>query len=209
MRLLIVEMERMFAESLATFLGGQDEIEVVGTALSLSQAVNIASVIRLDIVTTSYRLPDGDGIELIGQLKSRLPDVKIIMVSAFERKDVVFTAMAAGCSGFVSKGRPLSDVVVAARAVMRDETVLPRTLLGRLVEDLIDTEEWHGTNLTPTEDAILRLFPEGLPDHAIADRLGLTERSVRNQVQSILPKLGSHSKLQALATAVRRGIIIL
>jgi DNA-binding NarL/FixJ family response regulator len=117
--------------------------------------------------------------------------------------------MDAGCSGFVSKSLPISDVAVAARAAMRGETAIPRLLLGHVVEGLLEEKGWLGTNLTPTERAILDLFPEGMRDHAIAERLGLSERSVRNHVQSMLPKLASHSKLQALATAVRRGIILL
>jgi DNA-binding NarL/FixJ family response regulator len=208
-RLLIVDAERMFAEGLATYLDAQDDIEVVGTALRMSDALRIGGGLNPDIVTTGYRLPDGDGIELIKQLRSRNADARTIMVSAFERKDVVIAALEAECSGFVSKGLPLSNVAIAARAVMSGETAIPSALLGHLMGDLLEGTDWQGTNLTPTEDAILKLFPEGLPDHAIAERLGLSERSVRNHVQSILRKLGSHSKLQALATAVRRGIVLL
>lgn len=199
----------MFGEALATFLDGQDDIDVLGTALSATEAVSMASTLSPDIVTISYRLPDGDGTELIRQLQKQVPDVKTIMVSAFEQEAVVIAAMDAGCSGFVSKNLPLSDVAVAARAVMGGETVIPRALLGRVMEYLLEGTGWHGTNLTPTEHEILKLFPEGLADHAIGERLGLSERSVRNHVQSILPKLESHSKLQALATAIRRGIVVL
>ncbi|MEA2498279.1 MAG: hypothetical protein QOH26_684 [Actinomycetota bacterium] len=209
MNLLVVEIERMFGEALAIFLDGQEDIHVVGTALGLSQAIGMAGDLHPDIVTTSYRLPDGDGVDLIRQLQGQLPEVKTMMVSAFEQEAVVIAAMEAGCSGFVSKGLPLTDLAIAARAVMKGETVIPRDVLGRVVEYSTEGTGWLGTNLTPTEHDILRLFPEGLPDRAIAERLGLSERSVRNHIQSILPKLESHSKLQALATAIQRGIVIL
>jgi DNA-binding NarL/FixJ family response regulator len=209
MHLLVVDAERMFGEALAIFLDGQDDIDVVGTALRLTQAVAMTSALHPDIVTTGYKLPDGDGVDLVRQLRSQTPDVKTLMVSAFEQEAVVLAAMEAGCSGFVSKGLPLADVATAARAVMRGETVIPRELLGRVVEYSLEGTGWQGTNLTPTEHEILKLFPEGLPDRAIAERLGLSERSIRNHIQSILPKLESHSKLQALATAIQRGILIL
>jgi DNA-binding NarL/FixJ family response regulator len=208
MDLLIVDTETMFGEALGIFLDAQDDMDVVGTATGLTQALTMASDLRPDIVTTGYPLPDGDGVDLIRQLRSQA-GTRTIMVSAFEQEAVVIAAIDAGCAGFVSKNLSLEDVATAVRAVMRGETVIPRAVLGRVLEYSLKGTGWQGTNLTPTELEILKLFPEGLPDHAIAERLGLSERSVRNQVQSILPKLESHSKLQALATAIRRGIVIL
>src|SRR5258706_9683451 len=150
MRLLVVDSQRMFAEAFALFLDAQGDIDVVGITHSVSQAESMASAINPDVVTTGYRLSDGDGIELIRKLRGRATYVKIIMVSSFERRDVVIAAMDAGCSGFVSKSLTLSDVVIASRAVVKGETVIPRSLLGGVMQDLL--EGGRGTNLSPTED---------------------------------------------------------
>lgn len=209
MRLLVVERERMFAEALTTFLAGQDDIDVVGTAHSAAEAMALAAIRHPQVITTSFVLPDGDAAQLAISVQSQLDDVKIVIVSAFEQEAVVIAAVEAGCSGFVPKSAHLSDVAAAARAVMMGQVVIPPALITRVLGPSRHGPRRHDTSLTAVELEILKLFPEGLPDREIGNKLGLSERSVRNHVQSILVKLQCHSKLEGLATAIRRGIIFL
>lgn len=206
MRLLVVETQRMWADALAAFLDSQSDIDVVGAAHCAADALELAVRHRPHVVTTSDRLPDGDGANLVGKLRGQHSDARVIMVSAFEDEEAAAAAMEAGCSGFVPKSARMSDVAAAARTVVAGRVAIPPTLVTRVPPK---EPRRQGTRLTATELDILRLFPEGLPSAAIGGKLGLSERSVRNHVQSILTKLESHSKLEGLAAAIRRGIIFL
>lgn len=209
MKVLIVERDRMFAEALTASLDAERDIEVVGPVLSAADAMDSAERTRPDIVTTSYELPDGNGIELCTRLHEAVGDVHVIIVSGLISANIAARAIEAGCAGYVSKAGPMSDVARAIRAVAAGRVALASGAFDLVLEQLEPGTDPQRLDLSPIELDILKLFAEGLTNRLIGERLGLTERSVRNHVESTLKKLDSHSKLEGLATAVRRGIITL
>ncbi|MFA5890927.1 MAG: response regulator transcription factor [Actinomycetota bacterium] len=209
MQLLVVEEHQIFADALGAFLNSQDDMEVVGIALSTGDALDLAIERRPDVITTSDRLPDGDGLDLVAMLRDKHSEARVIMVGSPDDEEVVAAALDAGCVGFVPKAGRLTDLATAARTAMAGRVAIPSKVFARALNTLQSEPGRQAANLTPLELEILKLFPKGLPNSAIGAELGLSERSIRNHVESILTKLESHSKLQGLATAIRRGIIFL
>jgi DNA-binding NarL/FixJ family response regulator len=209
LRVLVVEGWTLVGQALAERLSRERDIEVIGVESSSAGALATLVTGEPDIVTTCYSLPDGDGIQLTRQIKAIMPGVAVVMVSRFGGEGVLVAAMEAGASGFVAKSAPLDSLVLAVRAAAAGEALISPGLLNNGLPTAHRGRGGRSASLTPRESEVLRLFSEGLTDKAIAERLGVAEKTVRNHVESVLEKLESHSKLEALATAIRRRIIVL
>lgn len=205
-RVLIVDDHELVAESLERLLADQSDIEVVGIAGTGAEALEMAAELRPDVVLMDFKLPDADGTDVARQVKERRPEAKVVMVTGYAEDAILIRAIEAGCSGFVTKQQASATVVSAVRAASVGESLIEPTLLARLLPRLRQTDR-RTVDLTTRETEILKLVAEGLTNQAIAERLVISTNTVRNHVQNILTKLGVHSKLEAVATAVRRGMI--
>lgn len=154
-----------------------------------------------------YRLPDRDGVRTTHLIKEDRPETKVGMITSVDDEAVLVQALDAGCSGFVPKNRPMNELVDAVRAAHAGEALVSPDMLARLLPRLRRSYRGLGAELTAREVEVLHLLAEGLTNQAIAQRLTISLNTVRNHVQSILTKLRAHSKLEAVATAVREGII--
>jgi DNA-binding NarL/FixJ family response regulator len=154
-----------------------------------------------------FELPDGDGPDATEQIKAVTPSAKVIMLTARTDEDALVRAIAAGCSGFVKKDDAIDTLFEAIVAAYDDETISSPDDLAPLLRQLRPTSRGLGANVTPRERQVLLLIASGLVNKEIAAQLGLRLNTVRNHVQNILEKLNTHSKLEAVATAVREGII--
>lgn len=212
-RELLVDDHAMFASSVAAALGAEDDITVVATAhdLATARAELIARATHgqaVDVVLLDQGLPDGNGVEAVAGFKDLSATTKIVMLTASTDDDTLLLAMEGGCSGFVEKSRTVDELVGAVRGAAAGEVVLSPALLARLVGRVQRrTEDRVGTDLTARELEVLGLVAEGLSNAAIAKRLWLSVNTVRNHVANLLGKLGVHSKLEALAVAVREGLL--
>lgn len=206
-RVLIVDDHEMVAQSLAEALRQAADIEVVGIAGTARAAREMVETAHPDVVLMDYRLPDGDGVGATGEIKAVIPEVKVVMVTSTDDDAVLVRALEAGCSGFVPKHRPVQELIDAVRAAHAGEALVSPPLLARLLPRLRPTSRGVGSDLTTRELEVLGLLAEGLSNQAVAERLTISLHTVRNHVQNILMKLGAHSKLEAVATAVREGII--
>jgi putative two-component system response regulator len=206
-RILVVDDHEIFAQSLVRLLENRPELKVVGTAGTVSAAVAAASAYEPDIVLMDFGLPDGDGPHATEQIKALTPAVKVIMLTVRADEQSLVRAIEAGCSGFVQKEDSVEKLFEAIVATHEGETITAPTDLRPLLRLLRPTHRGLGFDLTPREREILDLMAAGLVNKQIADRLGLTLNTVRNHAQNILSKLQSHSKLEAVATAVREGIV--
>ena len=205
-RVLIVEDHRMFAQALRTALDDSDDLAVTDAVGTVSDAVQAASEMRPDVVLMDYRLPDGDGVEAARRIKAVLPDTKIVMLSATSDDSVLREAIQAGCSGYLTKNHAIEELVLAVRAAHRGEALISPAMLSRLLDRLGDRSR-PGSDLTNRETEVLRLLAQGLSNQAIATSLDIRLATVRNHVQSVIEKLQAHSKLEAVATAHRLGLI--
>jgi putative two-component system response regulator len=206
-RILVVDDHQIFTHSLVRLLGSRPELKVVGTAGSVSDAVAAALAYEPDVILMDFELPDGDGTEATERIKALTPSVKVVMLTARTDDQSLVRAIAAGCSGFVKKEDAVESLLEAILAANDGETITPPTELVPLLRQLRPTQRGLGADLTPRELEILRLFAAGQVNKQVAQGLGLRLNTVRNHAQSILYKLQAHSKLEAVATAVREGII--
>jgi DNA-binding NarL/FixJ family response regulator len=206
-RLLIVDDHGMFADSLRLVLSAEPDLTVVGTAATLAQARAMVVSSEPDVVLLDHRLPDGLGVDSIGELKALRPDTKVVVLTAAAEDSMLVTATEAGCAGFILKTSPLDELVAAVRTAAAGEIMVSSDLLARLLNRLHHQYERPPHDLTSREREILELIAEGLTNGAIAKRLFISVNTVRNHVQSVLAKLEAHSKLEALSVAIREGLI--
>ena len=195
----------MFAEALSAALATQEDIEVVGTASSVASGVAEARRLRPTVVLMDYRLPDGDGSEAARAIRAGNPQTRVLLLTASAEESLLREALRAGCSGIVTKGRSMGELVSAVRAAAQGETVISPSALERVVHAAEGGSDV--ALLSERQLEILRLTAEGLSAAEIAAQLGLSLHTVRNHLQGCIRKLGVHSKTQAVSLAIKRGII--
>lgn len=206
-RVLVVDDHEVFGTSLARTLDDEHDIDVVGAVTSVSGALDLIPQ-GVDVVLSDFRLAETDGVQFARLVRDRWPDVKVVMLTASSDEGVLAAALDAGCAGFVTKSESLTAVIGAIRGAATGEAVITPSLLARLLPRLAQRGKGRNPDLTKREQEVLRLIVQGKTNKEIADELVLARDTVRNHVASILSKLGVHSKLQAAAIAVQRGLVV-
>lgn len=203
-RVLIVDDHEMVAQGLASALDAHADIDVVGIVGSVLDAKCRTAELDVDVVVMDYRLPDGDGVSATVGILADHPAIAVVMLTAANHHTILAAAIEAGCSAFVTKERAARDLVAAVRAAARGDVAFPRSALAAL-RDRAGGK--RNQALSQRELEVLRLLADGASTDDIAGRLFLSRNTVRNHVQNILGKLGVNSKLQAVVTALREGIV--
>ncbi len=210
-RVLLVDDHGTFREPLAFMFDREPGFEIVGQAGSVAEARQMLE--GVDLAVVDLDLPDGDGTELIGELRAANSHGMVLVLTASAEREAYARAVEAGAAGVLHKSVRIKEVVGAARRVVAGESLLSTDevielfrLAGRQKEQ--DYEARRTTeSLTPRERDVLRALADGLSDKEIAQRLHVGIGTVRNHIVSIFGKLGVHSRLQALVFAVRHGIV--
>src|SRR5690349_12589181 len=192
-------------------LAREPDIEVVGVAGSVAQAKELARE-RLDVVLVDYRLPDGTGAEATRAIKARWPAARVVMLTAVNDDETILESIQAGADGYLTKDRAVEDVVSAVRAAHAGETLLPRSVIVGIAQRVAAArdrgfERRQIEPLTPRELEVLRALAEGLSTPEICDRLFIAPNTLRTHVQNIMCKLRVHSKLEAVAFALRHRLV--
>ena len=206
-RVLIVDDHEVLASALAQALDSEPDIVSAGVAGTLAQAIEMIPTTAPDVLLLDHRLPDGDGVDAVGQLRVLRPSMAVIVLTASAAEHVMVAAIEAGVSGFLSKTRSLGEVTSAVRAAAAGEAVISPEMLARLLPRLNRSGRAGRDTLTEREREVLGLLSEGLTNAAIADRLFVSVNTVRNHVANLSSKLGARSKLEALSIAVREGLL--
>jgi DNA-binding NarL/FixJ family response regulator len=207
-RVLVVDDHAVLASSLAHVLDAESDLTCVGVANTLERARTLIQTTSPDVMLLDHRLPDGDGVAAIGELRALRPDLKIVVLTASAADHVLVQAIEAGASGFISKTRSLNEVTSAVRAAASGEALISPEMLARLLPRLSRTGNGaRPQELTEREREVLNLLADGLTNAAIADRLVVSVHTVRNHIANLSAKLGAHSKLEALSIAVREGLL--
>ncbi len=206
-RVLIVDDHEVFASSLAHVLDLEPDLRTVGVTGSLEGTRALMGSSSPDVLLLDRLLPDGDGVEAIGELMALSPGVRIVVLTAATTDAVLVAAIEAGASGFLSKTRSLAEVTSAVRAAATGEAVISPEMLARLLPRF--KRDGNGTRhqLTDREREVLKLLAEGLSNAAIAERLVVSVHTVRNHIANLSNKLGAHSKLEVLSIAMRQGML--
>jgi len=211
-RLLIAEDEGILLSTVAELLGREPGLEVVAACPNGREALIDALAHRPDVILTDLKMPRLDGVELTRQLQEKLPETRIVVLTAFDDDENLFAAIKAGAIGYVLKDASLPQIVQAIRAAQRGEGYLSPGLVARVVRECARTDRMiRGQKqlfeqLTHREVEVLELLAAGLQNRRIAERLDLAEKTVRNHVSAILGKLQANDRTEAALIAARHGL---
>ncbi len=181
------------------------DIEVVGEAGTALEAIQRVPALRPDVAVLDVRLPDGDGVEVCRELRSRMPELRCLMLTSFADDDALFAAIMGGASGYVLKQIRGNDLVAAITRVGQGESLIDPILTKRVLDRIRSgpQQDERLARLSQQERRILDLLAEGLTNRQIAARLFLAEKTVKNYVSNLLTKLGMSRRTEAAAFAAR------
>ena len=183
----------------------EPDIKVIGEAGTASSALARIPALKPDVAVLDVRLPDGDGVEVCREVRSRMPEVACLILTSFGDEEALFSAVMAGAAGYVLKQIRGTDLVGAVRAVASGQSMLdPRAasqLMARLRDQSAKRDPLAG--LSAQERRILELIGEGLTNRQIGERLFLAEKTVKNYISGLYAKLGMERRAQAAALAAR------
>ncbi|MET8947162.1 response regulator transcription factor [Streptomyces sp. NPDC004542] len=188
-------------------LNDEPDLTVVGEAGTVEQALVRVPALRPDVAVLDVRLPDGDGVTVCRELRSRMPGLACLMLTSFDDEEALLDSIMAGASGYVLKQIQGSDLVSAVRTVARGQSLLDPSATTRLMARLRGGQQQETPDalpgLTEREREILALIGEGLTNRQIGRRLYLAEKTVKNHISRLLAKLGVERRIQAAVIATQ------
>ncbi|TFC85301.1 response regulator transcription factor [Cryobacterium sp. TMT3-29-2] len=197
-RVFVVDDHEVVRLGLAGLINAEVDLEVVGEAATRRQAVDRVAATRPDVVVLDVRLPDGSGIDACRDIRSRDPDIRCLMLSAYDDAAAVRAAVLAGASGYVLKNLRGDRLVDGIRRVARGDSLLTPLRAGRLTTAVgLDRGDPAARALTTRERQVLDLISRGLTNRQIGEHLDLAEKTVKNYVSGVLGKLGMERRTQA------------
>ncbi|GKQ37905.1 response regulator transcription factor [Streptomyces sp. A012304] len=210
-RVFLLDDHEVVRRGLADLLDAEPDISVVGDADSAAHALTRGPAVRPDVAVLDVRLPDGDGITVCRELRSRMPELAVLMLTSFDDEEALLDAIMAGASGYVLKQIRGSALVSAVRTVASGQSMLDPATTARLMESLRTDPAGEPAvapelaGLSPRERDILALIGEGLTNRQIGRRLYLSEKTVKNHISRLLAKLGVQRRVQAAVLASHLG----
>ncbi len=208
---LIADDYPFFRHGLRRFVEEQPDLEVSGEAGTAEELVRLCAERRPDIVLLPMDLGGADGVELIRELRDKLPDAGLIALITPDEEDCIGACIENGMGGCVMKNADPPLILSAIRAVSAGQQWLQREMTGKLFGELrrarLAERERAESPLSERETEILRLLAEGLRNSQIAERLFISERTVKVHVANIFAKLGLHDRVQATRYAIRSGLV--
>jgi NarL family two-component system response regulator LiaR len=207
-RILIADDHAIVREGLRALIGAKPDMELVGEAADGVEAVQKARSLQPDVILLDLVMPRKDGIEAIGEIKQENPEAHILVLTSFAEDEKVFSAIKAGALGYLLKDSSPQELLQAIRDVHRGESSLHPAVARKLIGELNRPSDLPATEepLTEREVEVLSLVARGLSNQEIAERLVVSERTVRTHVSNILGKLHLANRTQAALYAVREGL---
>jgi DNA-binding NarL/FixJ family response regulator len=225
-RVLAADDQRVVREGLAMLLGLLPDVEVVGTAADGEEVLALAAELRPDVILMDLRMPRMDGVEATRQLRERDPAVKVVVLTTYADDRSVLDALRAGALGYLTKDAGAAEIQQALHRVAGGQAALDPAVQLHLVEAIADGPGGAGgkgfppgsggsggsspranTALTPREAEVLTLIAAGLSNTEIAERLVVSEATVKSHVNHMLAKIGARDRAQAVGYAYRHGLV--
>jgi len=200
-RILSVDDHPLLREGIAMIVNNQPDMLMVGQAASGTDGINKFREHRPDVTLMDLRLPDLSGIDAMTAIRTEFPEARIIMLTTFEGDVEIQRALDAGARGYMIKSMPPRDLLEVIRQVHAGKKRVPPQVAAYLAEHYSDE------SLTPREISVLRHVAGGNRNRDIAERLAISEETVKVHIKHIMGKLGASDRTQAIAIALRRGII--
>ena len=211
-RVLAADDQRVVREGLAMLLGLLPDVEVVGTAADGEEVLALAAELRPDVILMDLRMPRMDGVEATRRLRERDPAVKVVVLTTYADDRSVLDALRAGALGYLTKDAGAAEIQQALHRVAGGQAALDPAVQLHLVEAIADGVPSGPSpaplpdGLTPREAEVLTLIAAGLSNAEIAERLVVSEATVKSHVNHMLAKIGARDRAQAVAYAYRRGL---
>jgi two-component system response regulator DevR len=204
-RVFLLDDHDIVRRGLGHLFETQADIAVVGEAGTAEEALSRIPPTRPDVALLDVRLPDGDGVEVCREIRSRHPEIHCLMLTSFADDEALFDAIMAGASGYLLKQVKSDEIVEAVRLVAKGESLLDPAVTGRVLERLRKgpEEDERLAKLTSQERNILELIADGLTNRQISEQIHLAEKTVKNYVSNLLTKLGMERRTQAAVYAAR------
>jgi DNA-binding NarL/FixJ family response regulator len=200
-RVFSVDDHPLLREGLAAIINNQPDMELVAQACNAQEAVEKFRKHRPDVTLMDLRLPDKSGIDAMKSIRGEFPEARVIMLTTFEGDVEIQRALEAGARGYLLKNMPPKELVEVIRQVHGGKKRIPALLAAQLAEHMTDEE------LTPREIEVLSQIAGGNRNRDIAEKLFITEETVKVHIKHIMEKLGASDRTQAVAIGLRRGII--
>ncbi len=217
---LVVEDQQVLASALEIAIGTQPDLDCVGTAATVEDALAQMAARKPDVVLMDIQLPGTDGIEGTRRISASYSGVSILILTAGATPQRLAAAAAAGAAGFLAKDGAFSDILAAIRNPMRGMMVIQGAAVNELIKDSIPAASKaqrpgeqpaqmgpEATRLTAREQEVLGLMGEGLDPSAIAERLVVSVYTARGHVKNVMMKLGAHTQLEAVVLATKAGLL--
>lgn len=203
-RVLVADDHPIVRGGIVALLQAAPDVEVVGQASTGTEAVSLALEHEPDIVLMDLRMPGLDGDEATGQIVSRRPQVKVIILTTYESDDSILSAIEAGSSGYLLKAAPEEEILAGIRSVARGEVALAPSIAALLVKRMSAPPT---PTLSPRETEVLALVAQGLSNPAIAARLFVGEATVKTHLLHVFEKLEVRDRTRAVTRAMELGLL--
>jgi two-component system NarL family response regulator len=200
-RVFLVDDHAVLRMGLADMLSREPGIEVVGSASSGAEALEALAVEPIDVLLTDLRMPEMSGDALIAEVRKRMPQIGVGVLTTYHSDEDVFGSVKAGAMAYIPKSASMEQIVEAIRCLRRGSTWYPPQISKQLTQRLARAE------LSPREVEVLRLAARGLRNHEIGSELFISENTVRNHIVSLMEKLGATYRTEAIAMGIRQGIV--
>lgn len=206
---LLVDDHAIVRAGVRAYLNAQPDLEVVGEAASGVEALQIVAELAPDVALMDLVMPEMDGVEATWRLRRVSPRTQVVVLTSFHEDEQIFPAIKAGALSYLLKDIDPQDLAEAIRAAARGEAVLHPSVAARIVRELRDGSDRSNpyAELSGREQEVLRLVAEGLNNAEIAERLVLSEKTVKAHVSNILSKLHLADRTQAAVFAWRQGLM--
>jgi len=210
MKIVICDDQAIVRDGLEMLLKLESDIEILGIADDGAAAVELVDKKKPDLVLMDLKMPIMNGVEAIRQIRTKHPEIKILVLTTYDDDEWVFDAIQAGASGYLLKDTPRDDVVKAIRGTVTGKTFVDPSIAGKVLRQASSHQNHPASlitnKLTDRETEVLRLIARGLNNMDIASCLFLSEGTVRNHVSAILAKLGVSDRTQAAVIAIQHGL---
>jgi two-component system, NarL family, response regulator DevR len=207
LKVMLVDDHEVVRQGLRALLEAEEDIEVVAEADSGPMAVSLASAHQPDVVVMDVRMPEGSGVEACRAIRDERPDAQVIILTSFSDDEALFNSIMAGAAGFVLKQIRGRDLIDAIRTVGGGKSLLDPDVTKRVLERLrkakFDEKDPKLARLSPQEERILDMVGEGLTNREIAERIHLSDKTVKNYVSTILQKLEVARRAEAASYVAR------
>jgi DNA-binding NarL/FixJ family response regulator len=205
---VIVDDHLLVADSVAASLDASPDVTVVAIAGTCATGLEEVRRHQPDVLLLDQRLPDGLGTDSLPGMHLASPRTRVLLVTGADTDDVLLRAIEGGAAGFIAKGQRAAALLDAVRRAAVGETVLSTADLRRLMPQLVHPPTRLGDDLTAREREVLELLLDGCSTVVLARKLAISHATARNHIQSVISKLGAHSKLEAVSVALRERIVV-